>query len=39
MNCTDCVYFSLCDYDASKYNFKLPENVEKCSFFSKTAQK
>ncbi len=33
MTCKDCLYLTVCDYDANKYNFRLPENADKCSFF------
>ena len=31
--CKDCLHLSVCDYDANKYNFRLPENADKCTLF------
>lgn len=38
MKCRDCMHLSVCEYDAQKYNFRLPDNSEKCSFFADKSQ-
>lgn len=31
--CKNCMYYKICDFDANKYHFRLPDNSDNCNCY------